>query len=61
MANLKGNRHVKDGVKVFGMWKGVRVGVIQTNGKIGTIFPDCKQPYKKGGKKYEYKRIPRSY
>ena len=51
VANLKWNRHVKDGVKVFGMWKGVRVGVIRTHGKIATIFPDAKQPYKKGGKK----------
>ena len=42
----RGNRHVKDGIAVFGMWKGVRVGVIRTNGKIGTIFPDSKQPYK---------------
>lgn len=48
VANLKGNRHVKDGVTVYGMWKGVRVGVIRTHGQIGTIFPDSKQPYKKG-------------
>ena len=26
-------------------------GVIKTNGHIGTIFPDSKQPGKKGGKK----------
>jgi hypothetical protein len=51
VANLKGNRHSKDGVAVYGMWKGVRVGVIRTHGQIGTIFPDAKQPYKKGGKK----------
>ena len=51
VANLKGNRHTKDGVAVFGMWKGVRVGVIRTHGQIGTIFPDAKQPYGKGGKK----------
>jgi hypothetical protein len=51
VANLKGNRHSKDGVAVFGMWKGVRVGVIQTHGQIGTIFPDSKQPIKKRGKK----------
>ncbi len=48
VANLKGNRHVKDGEKVYGMWKGVRVGVIRTRGIIATIFPDYKQPYKKG-------------
>ncbi len=53
VANLKGNRHVKDGVAVYGMWKGVRVGVIRTNGQIGTIFPDVKQPHtqKKRGKR----------
>ena len=50
VANLKTNRHVKDGVPIFGMWKGVRVGVIHTNGKIGTIFPDSKQPNKKKGR-----------
>lgn len=47
----KGNKHKKDGVIVFGMWKGVRVGVIRTHGQIGTIFPDSKQPRKKRGKK----------
>jgi hypothetical protein len=51
VANLKGNRHSKDGVAVYGMWKGVRVGVIRTHGKIATIFPDSKQPIKKGRKK----------
>ncbi len=53
VANLKGNRHKKDGVAVFGNWKGVRVGVIRTNGKIATIFPDSKQPlnHKKRGNK----------
>ncbi|MBO4311090.1 MAG: EndoU domain-containing protein [Lachnospiraceae bacterium] len=50
VANLKGNRHSKDGVAVYGMWKGVRVGVIRTHGQIGTIFPDSKQPYGKRGK-----------
>lgn len=51
VANLKSNRHSKDGVAVFGMWKGVRVGVILTHGKIGTIFPDSNQPYTKKGRK----------
>lgn len=51
VANLKGNQHSKDGVAVYGMWKGVRVGVIRTNGKIATIFPDSKQPSNKRGKK----------
>ena len=51
VANLKGNKQSKDGVAVYGMWKGVRVGVIRTHGIIATIFPDSKQPYKKGGKR----------
>ena len=51
VANLKGNRHSKDGVAVYGMWKGVRVGVIRTHGQIGTIFPDTKQPNSKRGKR----------
>jgi hypothetical protein len=51
VANLKGNKHSKDGTVVFGMWKGVRVGIIRTHGIIATIFPDSKQPYKKGCKK----------
>ncbi len=51
VANLKENRHVKDGKIVFGMWKGVRVGVIRTHGQIGTIFPDSKQPTEKKGKR----------
>lgn len=51
VANLRGNRHSKDGEPVYGMWKGVRVGVIRTNGIIATIFPDSKQPYSKRGKK----------
>ena len=53
VANLKNNRGqtVKDGQPIFGMWKGVRVGVIRTNGIIGTIFPDSNQPYTKKGRK----------
>ncbi|ELD8291747.1 EndoU domain-containing protein [Listeria innocua] len=35
----------KNGEIIFGYYKGVRVGVIKTDGKIGTIFPDgTKQP-----------------
>ena len=53
MANLKHNKSasVKDGQPVFGIWKGVRVGVIRTNGIIATIFPDSNQPTTKRGKK----------
>lgn len=34
------HRNIVDGVAVFGDYNGVRVGVIKTNGEIGTIFPD---------------------
>ena len=51
VANLKRNRKSRDGVAVYGMWKGVRVGVIRTHGVISTIFPDSKQPYKKRSKR----------
>ncbi len=51
VANLKANRHVPDGKRIYGMWKGVRVGVIKTHGQIGTIFPDAKQPIRKVVKK----------
>ena len=43
VAGLKGNRHVPDGKAVYGVYKGVRVGVIRTNGKIVTVFPDADQ------------------
>ena len=43
VADLKKNQNVGDGKTMWGMYKGVRVGVIKTNGKIGTIFPDSKQ------------------
>lgn len=31
-----------DGIPVFGIYKGVRVGVMKTNGKFSTAFPDNK-------------------
>ena len=40
VAGLKRNRRIRDGVPVWGVYKGVRVGVIRTNGKIATVFPD---------------------
>ncbi len=43
VANLKGNKHVPDGMIVYGNYKGVRVGLIRTNGKIATVFPDSDQ------------------
>lgn len=32
-----------DGVPAFGTYKGVRVGIIRTNGQIATVFPDHEQ------------------
>lgn len=43
VAGLKGNRRMPDGEAFFGVYKGVRVGVIKTNGKIATVFPDANQ------------------
>lgn len=43
VAGLKGNRKIPDGVRVYGVYKGVRVGIIRTNGKIATVFPDSDQ------------------
>ncbi|MBQ7529858.1 EndoU domain-containing protein [bacterium] len=43
VAGLKRNRRTEDGKPIFGVYKGVRVGVIRTKGKIATIFPDSDQ------------------
>lgn len=43
VAGLKSNRKVPDGQPIFGTYKGVRVGVIRTHGKIATVFPDTDQ------------------
>ena len=43
VAGLKKNRKAKDGTAVYGVYKGVRVGVMRTNGEISTIFPDIDQ------------------
>ncbi|WP_246028073.1 EndoU domain-containing protein, partial [Paenibacillus xylaniclasticus] len=40
VANMPDHVNVADGVTIFAEYKGVRVGVIKTNGEIGTIFPD---------------------
>ncbi|MFQ6319793.1 EndoU domain-containing protein [Bacillus halotolerans] len=45
IAELPEFTSAENGVTIFGEFKGVRVGVIKTNGEIGTIFPDgTKQP-----------------
>lgn len=53
VASLKHNRNTPDGKAVFGVYKGVRVGVIRAKGRIATIFPDLDQSsvIKKGKKK----------
>lgn len=43
ISGLRKNRHIPDGKAVYGIYKGVRVGVIRTNGKIATVFPDSDQ------------------
>ena len=43
VAGLKKNRHIANGKIIWGVYKGVRVGVIRTHGKIATIFPDSDQ------------------
>ncbi|MBQ7706961.1 MAG: EndoU domain-containing protein [Lachnospiraceae bacterium] len=43
VAGLKKNRHVSNGKIIWGVYKGVRVGVMRTHGKISTIFPDSNQ------------------
>ena len=43
VAGLRHNRRVSSGRTIWGVYKGVRVGVIRTHGKIATVFPDNKQ------------------
>ena len=43
VASLKENRKAPNGKLIFGVYKGVRIGVIKTNGTPGTIFPDVDQ------------------
>ena len=39
ISGLKHNRGAKDGETIWGVYKGVRVGVKKTHGQIATIFP----------------------
>lgn len=52
VASLKHNRNTSNGKPVFGVYKGVRVGVIRTKGRPATIFPDVDQSsvFRKGKK-----------
>ncbi|WP_434779501.1 EndoU domain-containing protein [Neisseria sp. Ec49-e6-T10] len=45
IANQSNFADIKDGEAVFGEYRGVRIGIIKTDGKLATIFPDTtKQP-----------------
>lgn len=50
VAGLKSNRHASDGEIIYGIYKGVRIGVIKTNGKIATVFPDSHQIARRNNK-----------
>lgn len=50
VAGLKVNRHAPDGQKLYGTYKGVRVAIIKTYGKIATVFPDNIQPTRRNKK-----------
>jgi len=41
VANLPENKNLPNGVAGFGEYDGVKVGIIKTEGKVGTIFPDA--------------------
>lgn len=43
VAGQKHNRRTPDGKPIYGVYNGVRVGVIRTKGRISTIFPDVDQ------------------
>ena len=43
VANLKKNHNIGNGITAFGTYKGVRVGIKKTKGKISTVFPDSDQ------------------
>lgn len=51
VSGIKKNRGVKDGITIWGIYKGVRVGVKKTHGQIATIFPDAYYQPKKNGRK----------
>lgn len=53
VASLKSNQGVPDGVTMWGTYKGVRVGVKTTDGRIATIFPCLEQPGQIMGRKQQ--------
>ncbi len=56
VAGLKANRNAPSGKPIFGVYRRVRVGVIRTNGKIATIFPDSDQSSLYKSKKFRKRR-----
>ncbi|MGI5829886.1 MAG: EndoU domain-containing protein [Bradymonadia bacterium] len=48
VARLKKHKTLKDGQTAYGMYRGVRVGIILTHGMLATIFPDSVQPVYRG-------------
>lgn len=44
VARIHKDKPQPDGVVFKGLYRGVRVCIIRTNGIIGTVFPDCMQP-----------------
>ena len=43
VVSLKSNQGVPDGVTAWETYNGVRVGVIKTDGRVATVFPDENQ------------------
>lgn len=41
VASMPTHQTLKDGIPAFGLYKGVRVGIIKTDGNIATVFPDA--------------------
>ena len=56
VASLKANRNAPNGKIMFGVYRRVRVGVIKTNGKIATVFPDSDQTSLSKLKKFRRRR-----
>lgn len=52
VVSLKSNANVPDGVTMWGTYRGVRVGIKRTDGRVSTVFPSLDQPSgKKRGRK----------
>ena len=43
VSSLKKNANAKDGEKIYGTYKGVKVVVVRRNGSPDTVFPDSDQ------------------